>query len=65
MATIHTIGRFSAHADRDELPSWYRRIKGHQRTLLVHEEEDVMKYFAQHLDDIEVYIPAIAKELTL
>jgi len=64
-ARIHTIGGFSAHADRDELLSWYRRIEGRERTVLVHGEEDVMQHFAQHLDDTEVLMPAIGEELTL
>lgn len=64
-ARIHTIGGFSAHADRDELLSWYRRIDGREHTVLVHGEEDVMQHFAQHLHDTEVLMPGLDTELPL
>jgi metallo-beta-lactamase family protein len=43
-ARIHTINGFSAHADRDELLDWHRRV-GAKRTFLVHGEDEVMQQF--------------------
>jgi len=56
-AEIHTIGGFSAHADRDELLAWHRQTGNPQRTFLVHGEEETMASFAQHLHDTEVIMP--------
>jgi metallo-beta-lactamase family protein len=55
-AGIHTINGFSAHADRDELLAWHRRI-GTQRTFLVHGEEETARLFAPLLHDTQVEIP--------
>jgi metallo-beta-lactamase family protein len=57
-ATIHTINGFSAHADRDELLAWHRRVRP-ERTFLVHGEEDVMQAFAPLLRDTEVVMPEL------
>jgi len=56
-AKIHTIGGFSAHADRDELLAWYRSSGGPEFTYLVHGEERSMRDFAQHLTDTKVRMP--------
>jgi len=56
-AEVHTIGGFSAHADRDELLAWHRQTGNPQRTFLVHGEEETMASFAQHLHDTEVIMP--------
>ncbi|MFZ6674282.1 MBL fold metallo-hydrolase RNA specificity domain-containing protein [Undibacterium sp. Xuan67W] len=56
-ATVHTISGFSAHADRDELLAWHRKVAP-AKTFLVHGEEDVMRNFAQLLDNTEVSMPA-------
>lgn len=58
-AAIHTIGGFSAHADRDELLAWHQSITGAQRTYLVHGEEDVMRIFASKLKNTEVILPGL------
>lgn len=54
-AHIHTINGFSAHADRDELLAWQRRIQPHT-TFLVHGDERVMQSFATALSG-EVFMP--------
>ena len=64
--TMISPGRgFPAHADHDELLSWYRRIGGRKHTVLLHGQEEVMQHFVQLLDDTEVLMPAIGSELTL
>jgi len=55
-ASIHTINGFSAHADRDELLDWQRRVRP-KRTFLVHGEPDVMESFAALLHDTRVEMP--------
>ena len=47
-AEIHTIGGFSAHADRDELLAWHARVQA-GRTFLVHGEKSAMAAFAASL----------------
>ncbi len=39
-AKIHTLGGFSAHADHEELLSWYGAIRGRPPVLLTHGEEN-------------------------
>jgi len=56
-AEVHTIGGFSAHADRDELLAWHRQTGNPQRTFLVHGEEETMASFAQQLRETEVIMP--------
>ncbi|MCB1741713.1 MAG: MBL fold metallo-hydrolase [Gammaproteobacteria bacterium] len=58
-AKIHTIGGFSAHADRDELLEWYRRLGGPERTFLVHGDEQAMRHFATLLTETRVEMPAL------
>jgi metallo-beta-lactamase family protein len=55
-ASIYTINGFSAHADRDELLAWHRKVRP-KRTFLVHGEEDVMQAFAPLLRDTRVEMP--------
>jgi metallo-beta-lactamase family protein len=57
-ARIHTINGFSAHADRDELLDWHRRV-GAKRTFLVHGEEEVMQSFAAQLAGNAVEMPKL------
>lgn len=56
-ARVHTIGGFSAHADRDELLAWHARIKP-KRTFLVHGEVATMRTFASLLPPGPVDMPA-------
>lgn len=62
-ASIHTINGFSAHADRDELLAWHRRIEP-QRTFLVHGDEEIMLGFAKLLPG-EVILPQQAQSFEL
>ncbi len=59
-AGIHTINGFSAHADRDELLAWHRRIQP-DVTFLVHGEEDVMTRFATNLTNGRVVLPSLGQ----
>lgn len=63
-AHIHTINGFSAHADRDELLAWHRRV-GAARTFLVHGEEEVMKQFGSLLQNSQVEMPALGQSYEL
>ena len=53
-AQIHTIGGFSAHADREELLAWHGRTGSPECTFLVHGEEDVMSAFSRQLHGTRV-----------
>jgi len=64
-ANIHTIGGFSAHADRNELLAWHQQIGSMQRTFLVHGEQDAMESFAQTLTNTEVTMPERNQEFDL
>jgi metallo-beta-lactamase family protein len=63
-AQVHTINGFSAHADRDELLAWHRRVAP-ERTFLVHGDETVMRQFAQRLGDGQVDMPARSEAVEL
>jgi metallo-beta-lactamase family protein len=56
-AHIHTIGGFSAHADRDELLAWHGKAAP-ATTFLVHGEEETMRRFAKSLGTTRVEMPA-------
>ncbi|HHM05114.1 MAG TPA: MBL fold metallo-hydrolase [Gammaproteobacteria bacterium] len=58
-ARIHTIGGFSAHADRDELLTWHGQAGSPGRTFLVHGEDKAMRAFAARLHRTEVVMPAL------
>lgn len=62
-AHIHTINGFSAHADRDELLAWHRRIKP-DHTVLVHGDYEAMQSFAK-LPIGKVTLPARGDVLTI
>ncbi|SNC75303.1 metallo-beta-lactamase family protein [Marinobacter sp. es.048] len=64
-ANIHTIGGFSAHADRDELLAWHRRTGSPGRTFLVHGEQDTMESFAAQLSNTEVIMPDLHEAYSL
>jgi len=63
-AQVHTIGGFSAHADRAELLAWHGQT-GARRTFLVHGEEEVMRCFAGHLEGAAVELPALHQDFAL
>ncbi len=64
-AAIHTINGFSAHADQAELLAWHDRIKGVQRTFLVHGEEQTMGHFAGLLERTSVEMPTLHQDFEL
>jgi metallo-beta-lactamase family protein len=63
-ASIHTIGGFSAHADRDQLLAWHRAAAARQ-TVLVHGDEEAMQAFAAKLPQSSTVMPARGEELVL
>lgn len=63
-ASIHTINGFSAHADRDELLDWHRRLTP-ATTFLVHGEEGVMKQFASCLRNTQIERPRFGEVFEL
>ncbi len=64
-ARIHTIGGFSAHADRDQLLAWQRQTGDPERTFLVHGEEQAMSHFAARLRHTEVIMPDLHETFQL
>ncbi len=64
-ARIHTIGGFSAHADRDELLAWFERTGGPEQTFLVHGEEEAMAHFARRLHGTQVVMPRLHETFQL
>jgi len=64
-AQIHTIGGFSAHADRDELLAWQRATGRPEQTFLIHGDEEAMRAFAGQLHRTEVILPRLHEEFVL
>lgn len=64
-ASIYTIGGFSAHADREELLAWHKKIGKPENTFLVHGEKEAMQSFAQALHDTRVIMPKRNDEFDL
>lgn len=50
-AGIHTLGGFSAHADRDELLNWIGQFAGRPEIFIVHGEEKVAEEFKALIDE--------------
>ncbi len=48
-AKIHTIGGFSAHADRDGLLNWYKQFKDRPAIALVHGEPEAIEPLAERI----------------
>jgi metallo-beta-lactamase family protein len=63
-ARIHTINGFSAHADQAELLKWHQATSA-ARTFLVHGDAQVMRRFAECLQDTEVEIPQLHQQFAL
>lgn len=63
-ARIHTINGFSAHADRDELLAWRRKIAA-LRTILTHGDPAAMDAFARSLGDGTIETPRLGDKVTL
>lgn len=64
-AHIHTIGGFSAHADRNELLAWWRSTGRPAHTVLVHGDEEARQAFAQALGEANVVLPGLHEVLEL
>jgi metallo-beta-lactamase family protein len=64
-ARIHTIGGFSAHADREELLAWWRAAPAPEKTVLVHGDEQAMGSFGALLSGTQVVMPALHDELRI
>ncbi len=64
-AGIHTIGGFSAHADRDALVSWFGQTGDPAKTFLVHGEQEAMEAFRRLIGGTHVEMPALHEEFTL
>ncbi len=64
-ARIHTIGGFSAHADRDQLLAWHRHTGTPESTFLVHGEKRAMSRFARCLRHTEVVMPGLHETFRL
>lgn len=58
-ARVHTIGGFSAHADRNELLAWWQATGNPAQTVLVHGDEEAMEAFATALGDAQTLLPAL------
>ncbi len=63
-ASVHTINGFSAHADRDELLAWHRRIAP-SMTFLVHGDDEVMQHFASLLQNTRIERPQLGQTFEL
>ena len=64
-ARIHTIGGFSAHADRDELLAWWQATGRPRLTVLVHGDEEAMQAFGAALDEAPVLMPELHEVIRL
>jgi metallo-beta-lactamase family protein len=64
-ARIHTIGGFSAHADRNELLSWWQATGVPGLTVLVHGDEAAMQAFAGTLGGAQTLLPALHEVVDL
>jgi len=67
---VHSIGAFSAHADRDELLEWYDGFeKVPERVFVVHGDEDVSVRFgeilSEHRKGVQVEVPRPNQSVTL
>jgi len=64
-ASVHTIGGFSAHADRDELLAWFNKTGKPKQAFLVHGEEKAMTRFRGLLKGTHVDMPKLHEEFSL
>lgn len=60
-AKVHTIGGFSAHADRDGLLAWYENFEGRPPVTLVHGEPEAIEPLAQHIKEMGTKKVIVAK----
>jgi metallo-beta-lactamase family protein len=68
-ASVETISGYSAHADRDELRAWVRRVGGPiRRAFVVHGEPDAAQAMAKILKEEgvrQVDVPAMGQSYEL
>jgi metallo-beta-lactamase family protein len=68
-ASVETIGGYSAHADRDELRGWVRRLGGSvKRAFVVHGETEAAQAMAKLLKEEgvrQVDVPALGQSFEL
>jgi metallo-beta-lactamase family protein len=67
-AGIHTLGGFSAHADRDELLDWISRFKNKPEIFIVHGEEEVSLDFQNLINErfhYKTHVPAKGEEFEI
>ncbi|MEW6409135.1 MAG: MBL fold metallo-hydrolase [Nitrospirota bacterium] len=65
---IHTLGGFSAHADRDELLGWIGNFKNTPEVIVVHGEESVSLNFAGFIKErfgFKTSVPEIHQEFRI
>jgi hypothetical protein len=68
-ASIHTLGGFSAHADKNALEAWIRGVSpAPQQVFLIHGEESVSEALAGRLREllsVPVAVPSPGEEIYL
>lgn len=68
-AKVHTLGGFSAHADRDDLRYWLRGFgRSPRRIFMVHGEESVSMELAKTMKEdlsVDTYVPSMLETVTL
>ena len=67
-ASIHTINGFSAHADRDTMIAWMKKIKNLKKVCIVHGEKEAQVNFAASIKEglgIEARIVKHGEEVEL
>ncbi|MEW6108949.1 MAG: MBL fold metallo-hydrolase [Nitrospirota bacterium] len=67
-AGIHTLGGFSAHADRDQLINWISKFENSPEIFIVHGEEKVSREFQTLINGrfpYKTHIPSYAEEFEI
>lgn len=67
-AGIHTLGGFSAHADRDQLINWISKFRNSPEIFIVHGEESVSREFRSLIEEMFHYksvLPSYGEEFEL
>ena len=67
-AGIHTLGGFSAHADRDELLDWVSRFRNKPEIFIVHGEEEASLDFQARIKErfsYKTHVPKKGEEFEL
>jgi metallo-beta-lactamase family protein len=67
-AGVHTLGGFSAHADKKELLDWISRFKSEPEIFIVHGEEDVSLEFQSLIEEqfhYKTHVPFVGDEFKI